>query len=164
MFKFFPDNENITFALLKSLPHVKYWWDGYYERHEKEDSEIFETEPTWASVVDAFKEEFYHVGNYDDQYTRWMTVRQGRDQTVMEYINIIHTLRSKLGIKDCELHLVLKYRSGLHRYIQSEMDFLDISSLGAAYRYAIKIEQSLRKRISRIWVCKSAAEAGKKCP
>ena len=23
------DSEKITFALLKSLPHVKYWWDGY---------------------------------------------------------------------------------------------------------------------------------------
>jgi hypothetical protein len=23
------DSEKITFALLKSLPHVKYWWEGY---------------------------------------------------------------------------------------------------------------------------------------
>jgi hypothetical protein len=23
------DDENITFSLLKSLPHVKSWWDGY---------------------------------------------------------------------------------------------------------------------------------------
>ena len=63
------DSEKITFALLKSLPHVKDWWDGYCERHEKEDAEIFETEPTWASFVDAVKEEFYPVRNYDDQYT-----------------------------------------------------------------------------------------------
>jgi hypothetical protein len=25
----FSDNENITFALLKSLPHVRAWWEGY---------------------------------------------------------------------------------------------------------------------------------------
>jgi hypothetical protein len=40
--------------------------------------------------------------------------------------------------------LVLKYRGALHRYIQTEMDFLDISSLGAAYRYAVKIEQKFK--------------------
>jgi transposase InsO family protein len=45
-----------------------------------------------------------------------------------EYTNIFHTLHSKLGIKDFERHLFLKYRSGLHRYIQTNMDFLDISS------------------------------------
>ena len=119
--------------MLKSLPHVKDWWDGYCKRHAKDEYEIFKIEPTWASFVVAVKEELYHVGNYDDQYTQWTTLRQGRDQTVMEYTNIFHTLRSKLGIRDCERHLVLKYRSGLHRYIQSEMDFLDISSLGEAY-------------------------------
>jgi hypothetical protein len=25
----FFDNEKITFTLLKSLPHVKYWWESY---------------------------------------------------------------------------------------------------------------------------------------
>jgi hypothetical protein len=34
----------------------------------------------------------------------------------------------------------------MHRYIQAEMEFPDISSLGAAYRYVIKIEQKLKKR------------------
>jgi hypothetical protein len=41
---------------------------------------------------------------------------------------------------------VLKYRGALHRYIQTEMEFLDISSLGVAYRYAIKIEQKLKQK------------------
>jgi hypothetical protein len=40
--------------------------------------------------------------------------------------------------------MFLKYRGALHRYIQTEMEFLDISSLGAAYRYAVKIEQKLK--------------------
>ena len=53
-------------------------------------------------------------------------------------------LAHKLGIKDSKRHLVLKYRGALHRYIQTEMDFLDISSLGSAYRYAIKIEQKFK--------------------
>jgi hypothetical protein len=28
----FSDRENITFALLKSLPHVKHWWETYWEK------------------------------------------------------------------------------------------------------------------------------------
>jgi hypothetical protein len=50
---------------------------------------------------------------------------------VPDFTNIFHTLRTKLGIKDSERHLVLKYRGALHRYIQTKMEFLDISSLGA---------------------------------
>jgi hypothetical protein len=42
---------------------------------------------------------------------------------------------------------VLKYRGGLHRYIQAEMEFLDISSLGMAYRYVVKIEQKLKQKM-----------------
>jgi hypothetical protein len=34
----------------------------------------------------------------------------------------------------------------LHRYIQTEMEFLDIASLGRAYRYVVKIEQKLKKK------------------
>jgi hypothetical protein len=111
-----------------------------------DESTLFGREPTWEAFVDALKEEFYPVGNYDDQYMRWTTLCQKRDQMVSEYTNIFHTLRSKLGIKDSERHLVLKYHSGLHRYIQTEMDFLDISSLGAAYRYAVKIEQKFKQQ------------------
>jgi hypothetical protein len=51
----------------------------------------------------------------------------------------------KLGIKYFELHLVMKYYSGLHRYIQIDMDFVYISSLGVTYRYVVKIEQNLKK-------------------
>jgi hypothetical protein len=41
---------------------------------------------------------------------------------------------------------VLKYRGFLHRYIQTEMEFLDITSLGKHYRYAVKIEQKFKKK------------------
>jgi hypothetical protein len=75
---------------------------------------------------------------------RWTTLRQERGQAVPKFTNTFHTLRTKLGIKDSEQHLVLKYRGALHRYIQTEMDFLDISSLGAAYRYVVKIEQKFK--------------------
>jgi hypothetical protein len=94
--------------------------------------------------VDAVKEQYYPVGNYEDQYMRWTTLRQERGQEVPEFTNTFHTLRTKLGIKDSERHLVLKYRGALHRYIQTEMDFLDISSLGVAYRYVVKIEQKFK--------------------
>jgi hypothetical protein len=60
-------------------------------------------------------------------------LRQGRDQDVSEFTNVFHTLRTKLGIKDSEKHLVLKYHDCLHKYIQDEMEFLDISSLGCTH-------------------------------
>jgi hypothetical protein len=113
----FSDNEKITFALLKYLPHVRAWWEGYWERYTMDESTLFGREPTWATFVDSLKEDFYPVGNYDDQYMRWTTLLQKRDQMVSEYTNIFHTLCSKLGIKDSEWHLVLKYRNGIHRYM-----------------------------------------------
>jgi hypothetical protein len=35
-----------------------------------DESTPFERETTWATFVDAPKEKFYHVENYDDQYIR----------------------------------------------------------------------------------------------
>jgi hypothetical protein len=96
----FSDNEKITFSLLKSLPHVIAWWEGYWERYTTNESTLFGRKPTWVAFVDSLKEEFYPVRNYDDQYMRWTTLHQRRDHTVSEYTNIFHTLHSKLGIKD----------------------------------------------------------------
>jgi hypothetical protein len=145
----FSDKEKITFTLLKALPHVKHWWETYWEKSSTEESGIYGADPTWDFFVDAVKEQYYPVGNYEDQYMRWTTLRQERGQAVLEFTNTFHTLRTKLGIKDSERHLVLKYRGALHRYIQTEMDFLDISSLGAAYRYAVKIEQKFKHQNKR---------------
>jgi hypothetical protein len=79
--------------------------------------------------MDAIKEQYYLVGNYDDKYMRWTTLHQERGQTVLEFTNTFHTLRTKMCIKDSEQHLVLKYSGALHRYIQTKMEFLGISSL-----------------------------------
>jgi hypothetical protein len=65
---------------------------------------------------------------------------------VSECTNIFHTLYTKIGIKDSEWCLVLKYHSGLHMCIQKNMEFLDISSLGAAYRYVVKIEKKFKQK------------------
>jgi hypothetical protein len=94
--------------------------------------------------VDAVEEQYYPVGNYEDQYMRWTTMRKERGQAVLEFTNTFHTLRTKMGIKDSERHLVLKSRGALQRYIQIEMDFLDISSLGAVYQYSVKIEKKFK--------------------
>jgi len=75
---------------------------------------------------------------------RWTTLQKERDQEVLKFTNIFHTLLTKLGIKDFEKHLVLKYSGFLYKYIQTKMEFLDISSLGAAYQYAVKIEQKIK--------------------
>jgi hypothetical protein len=147
----FSNRENITFALLKVVPHVKDWWETFCEKKETEEPSLFTVTTTWESFRDAIKEQYYPVGSYDDLYTKWTTLWQERDQAVPEFTNIFHTLRTKLGIKDSERHLVLKYHGALHRYIQTEMEFLDISSLGAAYRYAVKIEQKLKQKTRTIW-------------
>jgi hypothetical protein len=80
---------------------------------------------------------------------RWTTLRQERGQEVPEFTNTFHTFRTKLGIKDSERHLVLKYCGALHRYIQTEMDFLDISSLGSSYQYDVKIKQKFKHQNKR---------------
>ena len=63
-----------------------------------------------------------------------------------ESTNLFHTLCTKLGIKYSEKHLVLKYRNCLHRCIQEEMEFLDVSSLGMEYRNAANIEQKFKQK------------------
>jgi hypothetical protein len=40
------DTEKIAFALLKALPHVKYWWEIYWKKHNQEDSMKFRRGPT----------------------------------------------------------------------------------------------------------------------
>jgi hypothetical protein len=42
----FSDRENITFALLKAIPHVKDWWDTYSKKRAIEESAIFVVAPT----------------------------------------------------------------------------------------------------------------------
>jgi hypothetical protein len=59
-----------------------------------------EVEPTWECFMDVIKEQYYTIGNYDDQYMRWTTPCQERDQTMLEFTNTFHTLRTKLGIKE----------------------------------------------------------------
>jgi hypothetical protein len=71
----FSDRENITFTLLKAIPHVKDWWESFYEKNETEESTLIVVAPTWGSFRDAIKEQYYPVGSYDDLYTRWTTLR-----------------------------------------------------------------------------------------
>jgi hypothetical protein len=67
----FSNRKNITFALLKDIPHVKDWWDNYSKKGAIEESSIFLVSPTWGSFMDSIKEYYYHIGSYKDQYTRW---------------------------------------------------------------------------------------------
>ena len=52
----FFDRENITFSLLKVIPHVNEWWDTYSEQRVVEEYAIFVVAPTWHSFWDAIKE------------------------------------------------------------------------------------------------------------
>ena len=69
----------------------------------------------------------------------------GKDETKMcrssqtFFIPFAHSWVSNILI-----YIRYKYHDCLHRYIQEEMEFLDISSLGTTYRYAVKIEQKFK--------------------
>ena len=92
----FSDTENITFSLLKDLPHVKHWQETYWEQISTEDSGIYGVDPTWYFFVDAVKAQYYPIGNYEEQYMRWTTLRQERGQEVSELTNIFHTMHTKM--------------------------------------------------------------------
>jgi hypothetical protein len=98
----FSDRENITFALLKALPHVKHWWKTYWEKISIEDYGVYGVEPTWDFFMDAIKEHYYTVGNYEDQYMRWTTPQKEMFQYVLDFTNTFHTLCTKLGINESE--------------------------------------------------------------
>jgi hypothetical protein len=98
----FSDREKIMFVLFKVIPHVKDWWKTFYEQNEIEGSTLFAVSPTWSSFRDAIKKQYYHVGSYDDLYTRRTTLWQERDQTMPEFTNVFHTLWTKMGIKYSE--------------------------------------------------------------
>jgi hypothetical protein len=62
----FSNRENITFALLKVVPHVKDWWETFCKKKETEETSLLTVMVTWDSFMDAIKEQYYHVGSYDD--------------------------------------------------------------------------------------------------
>jgi hypothetical protein len=41
----FSNRENITFALLKAIPHVKDWWENFCEKKEIEEPSLFIVKP-----------------------------------------------------------------------------------------------------------------------
>ena len=126
--------------MIHNTPHVKDWWETYREKEGEREPSLLSAVPTWNLFWDDIKEQYYPVGSYEDKYIQWTTLRQQRDQDVHKLANLFHTLRTKLGIKDSKRHLVLKYRECLHKHIQEEMEFLNITSLGMVDRYATKIE------------------------
>ena len=115
-------------------------------KHSWRNLACFQPYPPGHLLWMLLREQYYHVGRYDDQCTRWTTLRQERDQVVSKFTNVFHTLRSKLGIKDFDQNLSLKYCGFMQKYLQKEMVFLDISSLGAAYWYVVKIEKKFKQR------------------
>jgi hypothetical protein len=62
----FSNRENIIFVLLKVVPHVKDWWDTYYEKKAIEESTLFAVVPTSGSFMDTIKEQYYPIGSCND--------------------------------------------------------------------------------------------------
>jgi hypothetical protein len=142
----FFDKEKITFALLKAIPHVKYWWDTYSEQRVVEECAMFCGDPYMGFFSGCHKIIVLSCWKLRGPVHQMdhPTSRKGPDST--KFHQYFHTMLTKLGIKDSERHLVHKYCSCLHRYIQTEIEFMDIASLGTTYRYAVKIEQKFKKK------------------
>lgn len=51
-----PTTKISPLLLLKPLPHVKDWWETYYEKHSTKESAMFGTKPTWTCFINAIKE------------------------------------------------------------------------------------------------------------
>jgi hypothetical protein len=115
----FFDREKITFSLLKVIPHVKDWWDTYSEQRAVEEYAMFVVAPTWDSFWDTIKEQYYPIGSYRTSTPDGPPYIKKGTRQVPDFTNIFHTLHTKLGIKDSEHHLVLKYHDCFHRYIQT---------------------------------------------
>jgi hypothetical protein len=62
----FSDRERISLALLKTPPLIKHWWETYWEKSYIEEYVIYGIDPNWDIFVDAVKEQYYPIGNYDD--------------------------------------------------------------------------------------------------
>jgi hypothetical protein len=62
----FSDRENITFFLLKVVPHVEDCLETYCEKKTIEESTTSAVIPTWDSFRDVIKEQYYLVGSYDN--------------------------------------------------------------------------------------------------
>ena len=76
------DRENIIFALLKAIPHVKDWWETYCELEYEGEPSLLSATPTWNLFRDGINEKYYPVGSYEDKHIQWTTLRQQRDQDV----------------------------------------------------------------------------------
>ena len=57
----FFDREKITFALLKALPHVKNWWEAYWEQASTKEFGVYGVDPNCDFFVDIVKEQYYPV-------------------------------------------------------------------------------------------------------
>ena len=53
----FSNRENITFALLKVVPHVKDWWENLCEQKESKEPSLFTITTTYESFRDSIKEQ-----------------------------------------------------------------------------------------------------------
>ena len=108
---------------------------------------MFATEPTWEYFLDSLKGKYYLVGIYEDQYMRWTTSWQERDQVVLEFTNNFHTLHIKMGIRDCKKNLVLKYYGFLHKLIQTKWSFWTCHHWESLIDMLSKLNKNLSKGI-----------------
>jgi hypothetical protein len=93
----FSNRENITFVLLKVIPHVKDWWESFYEKKEIEEPSLSIVGVTWESFRDAIIEQYYPVESYENLYPKWTTLWQERDQVVPEFTKYIPYLTHQHG-------------------------------------------------------------------
>jgi len=55
----FSNWEKIIFGVLKEVPHIKDWWETYYEHKDEITCSLSSATPTLNSFRDAIKEQYY---------------------------------------------------------------------------------------------------------
>jgi len=95
----FFDREKIIFSLLKGIPHVKYWWETFYQKKATYKSTLCVVSPTWCSFKDDINEQYYPVGSYDELYTRSTTPRHEIENTMWDFTNLFNTLFNYMGMR-----------------------------------------------------------------
>ena len=90
---------------------------------------------TWVKFVEHVWREFHPPKCMEQQYKKWQQLRQLKDKTVQIYTNEFHQLMARLGVREEQKLLVLKYINNLAPYIQQEMEFLTIGTIVDAFNY-----------------------------
>eukprot|EP00253_Pinus_taeda_P014786 PITA_14786 len=160
----FSSREKIVFALLKAAPHVKDWWETYYEQKDEKPSATVATTKIQKNEPEDPEEweRLFHSQMWVKGSPLQFIVDSGSQMNLVsaevvkrlglpttphpQPYSINGITKDEISKFDSSAAFPTASSPSQMRYIQEEMEFLNISSLGMAYRYAVKIEQKFKQK------------------